>query len=648
MAKVLRPPPPPPDQQKLLDVFRRNVPTDYYTPIAEGEPGGTPHPSFALFRGMARTFETAAQKGTRSTAARYHLPSALQRDLPASSGRPAGVGDGLVTISRVGPSSDALIIDPGRMRLVFDGGPTLLEQGAREYVNVSRVVWEPGDTADRTVRFVCDALGYTGNVDFLRDEATGLVDLDLVTIKDQDTARSNVGGTIIAGPQTIVQDSGTPSIFIPEDVGLYVRIDNAINPANIGKVRRIVGFDSPEVEFPVGTGRYPRQVFVEDVIPRNTVEVLQDDGGVFTDYDAQARVEAGTNDVPVLPDPFVVGDALYLGFTKTFQGTRIRLDTAGVGDWGVVFEYWNGATWGALPNVDDVTNGLRPDAGDGTYEITWDIPPDWATLASPSGSGLSLLFVRMRVDTLTLLTTAPIAGRIVLLSSEPLVADSQVKWTLLDFQEADLGLSLVSVEAFSGGRDDDLYILGDNRGVYRQDGEDDDVFRDRVSRLADVVSPNAIIKAVNRILRPLGFTGGACDVQPGGIASGFDGLFLDVDATLAPDFVSALDLYGAGDLFPTKHYFVLQSAQEAYGWFLVKVPYMGAGDFGIYLDEGPIYFDDTVGVYYGPASTGWLDGYPIDASATYAAIYAAVDAIRMGGVGFTLVRREDLSVPGSC
>ena len=705
-----------------------------------------------------------------------------------------------MTIDRVGPSTDALLIDPGRIRLVFDGGPTLLEQGAREYVNAETIEWNPSENTPRTARFVCDAIGFTGNLDFLKNEETGLLDLDLIAIKDQDQARANVGGSILFGVQSILQDSGLPSIFQPEDVGLYVRIDDASNLTNVGKTRRIVGFEWPEVEIPDGSGRYPRRVFLEDVLRRNTVEVLQDDGGVFTDYDAQARNENGTNDVPVLPDPFVVGDALVISFTKTFQGCRIRLDTPGEGDWTVAWEYWNGVAWAALPDIDDATNGLRPETGEGEYEITWGVPLDWDLLASPTGSGLNLFSVRMRVTGIGVQTVVPVAGRVVLLSYEPLdgivnvdeavleapaaaftdytteandnalddvpvmaaaaangdsfmvaattrfskvdvllttpgegtwtivweyyndaavwvplggvndttngfrdggqqmrsisfdvpddwaefvspitanlryfvrarvtafaaivtqpfatrvkvgalLDDGTVKWTLLDFQEDDLGLALESVEAFSGGRDDDLYVLGDNRGIYRQPGESDDVFRDRASRLADVVSPNAILRAINRIMRPLGYRGEACDVQFGGIGGGYTGLFLDIDADLAPDFLSALDLYAAGDLYPENQWLVLQSAQEAYGWFLVKLPYLGAGDFGIFLDEGPLYFDETVEVFYGPAMTGWMDGYPVDGYATYSAIYSAVDAIKAGGVGFTLVRREDLTEPQGC
>jgi len=793
MAKVLRPPPPAPDKARLLEVFRRTVPREYYVPIAEGEPGGLPHPSFALFRGISRVFEAAAQKGTRSAQARFYLPSAVQRDAPATSGRPAGIASGLVTLNRVGPTTQALIIEPGRIRLVFDGGDELEAQGAREYINLATIQWNPNEGGPKTVRFVSDVSGFIGNLDFLADE-NGLLPLDLIAIKDQNQNRANVGGSILFGSQSILQDNGSPDVFSPSDVGLYVRIDDASTAANVGALRRITGFDWPEVESPQGSGRYPYRVFLEDVLRRNALEVLQDDGGVITDLTIPARNET-PDDVPLFPDPFVVNDAAYFGFTKPLSGLRVDI-TPGDGDWDVAWEYWDGLAWVALPDIDDVTNGFKPAGGAGTYQISWTVPPDWASVLSPNGT-FTAFYVRARVSAFVSATAAPVAGRVVLLVPEPLdgildatealqddggvftdftaeagsnvpddvpltpaapvvndafyfgldtarfssvqlrittpgegdwvvtweyfddgglwqplpglndasdafriggvrtvswtppddwdtfvspvtanprffvrarissftsivtqplaaqvklgalLDDGTVKWTLYDFEnnQAGLGLELVEVEAFSGGRDDDLFVLGDERGIYRQQGETDEVFRDRVSRLADVVSPNAILSQLNRILRPLGFKGSVCDVQFSGVGGGFFGLFMDVDPDLAPDFLSALDLYGPGDLFPTEPFFVLQSAQEAYGWFLVKVPYLGQGDFGIFLDDGPLYFDESVQVFYGPSAFGFMDGAPTQGNATYAAIHSAIAAIKAGGVGFTLIRSENLTTP---
>jgi len=629
--------PPAPTFEDLLEVFRRAVPPEYYRPIEEGE-NGEPHPSFAIFRGLASIFETVAEKGSRTTAARFYLPSAIERDDPSSSGRPAGIATGTVSLARVGPTVDALVVNAGDMRLVFDGGV----EGAREYLNAAPVVWNPNDSRTQEVEFVSDVLGFVGNLEFVANE-DGTVDLDLISIKDQDTERAGINASIISGPSTVLQDTGKPDVFEPSDVGLYVRITGAGDPANVGQVRKIAGFDWPEIEIPVGSGRYPRRVTLEDTVRRDLVEALQDDGGAFTDYAVEARSYTADG-VPLLPAAPALGDAFYFGFSGPISGVVFDLTTVGVGDWTIVWEYWDGAAWQALADVDDPTNGFRAPGGAATYSVSWTVPPGWTALASPSGSGLSLFFARARLSAFVASTTSPASGRLLALSDEPLAPESgTVSWTLLDFEA--LGLSLASVEAFTGGRDDDLYLLGDDRGVYQQPGESDSVFRDRASRLADVVSPNAILRTINRILRPLGFAGAVCDVQDGGIGGGYTGLFMDTDADLAPDRVAAFDLYGPGDLFPEADFFVLQSATEAYGWFLVKLPLLGAGDFGIFCDEGPLYFDDSAEVYYGPSFFGFMDGSPVDGDAAYAAIYSAIDAIKAGGVGFTLIKSEELTIP---
>jgi hypothetical protein len=640
VAKTLDPPARPPTFDALLEVFRRTTPREYYQPIAD-KGDGTPTDSFALFRGLARQFTKLAAKGTRSIQARYLLPSALQTDIPATSANPAS---GSVTLRRTGPSADALIVDAGRMRIQ---GP-----GSRFYVNAAQIVWNPGDTANRTVTFVSEVAGFVGNLDHLA-AADGTIDLDLVSIADQDFDRAAPSGSILlTGPQATGQDSGIPDLFAPEDIGLYLRINNATNASNIGRSLRIVGFEWPELEIPAGSGRYPRRVFLETEERRNTVEVLQDDGGAFTDFYSQATDETATNDVPLLPAAPAVADAFYFGFTAPFAGVEIRFDTPGAGDWTIVWEYWDGAAWQSLPDLDDRTEGLRP-ASSSFSEVRWSIPADWATLASPSGSGLTLYFARARVSAFTSITTQPLAGRIVHFVPESLTAETgTITWSLLDFDS--LGLQLSSVQAPAGGRDDDLYVLGDSLGLYQQAAESDDVFRDRASRLADVVSPNAIVRVLNRALRPLGYEGRAFDVTidttPDGslVGAGFTGLFCDLETTLAPDILGAFDLYAPGDAFPADPWLVLQSADEAYGWFIVALPYLGNGDFGVFFDEGPLYFDETVQVYYGPSLAGFMDGAPTEGNATYASIYSSIDAIKPGGVGFTMVRRENLTTPGVC
>ncbi len=641
MNNTLKPVAQPPDKDTLLEVFARVVPTDYSAPLETGGPGGTEDPAYATFRGMAEQWACVAELGTKGVQARFYLPHGLQKDLPASS---AQLATATVTISRAGSYDEGLVIVPGAMRLA---GP-----GEREYLNTGTIIWYPGQFDSRVVTFVCEVTGFSGNLDCLANE-DGTLDLDLIAIQDQDTDRAAVGGSLTFDSQTILEDSGIPDLFIPSDVGLWVRIDTATDPTIEGQIRRIVSHQWPEVESPPGSGKFPRRVLLDDFIFKNLVAASQEDnsGATFTDFTPEASNDT-VNDVPLLPSPVEVDDAFYFAHSKTFGGVDIVISTPGVGDYTVIWEYDNGVSFVPLLDISDPTDGFRPTAA-GTFSVRWTISSDWAT---STVSGITSFAVRARVSTFTSTTTSPIASRIAALVFFPLVTPATpeigtVKWTLMDYENKPdaLGISIITANAFTDGRDDDLFILGDERGIYRQNNEDDDTFRNRAARLADVVSPNAILRAINRVLSPKGFEGAVCDVMLGDtLGGGFTGLFLDVDASLAPSMMSAFDLYGPGDTFPKNNFFVTQSAQEAYGWFLVKVPFIGEGDFGIFFDEGPLFFDNTVSEYYGPAFTGWMDGEPTIGNACYSAIHNVVTDIKAGGVGFTLVRQESLTIPGVC
>ncbi len=303
----------------------------------------------------------------------------------------------------------------------------------------------------------------------------------------------------------------------------------------------------------------------------------------------------------------------------------VNATTAGVGEWEYVWEYWTGASWDLIPSVVDTS---RQWTLAGESVVSWPRPPGWALLLSPGGTGASLYFARARLSSFTSATTIPEAARAVIQIPDLMAADSgSVTWKLRDF--ADLGVQISECDAFTGGRDNDLWVLGDDRGVYQQIGEDDDTFRQRAARLLDVVSPAAIRRAVDRILSPYGYRGDAFDV-----GNGLTGLFLDVDF---------LDYYEPGDLFPTDIWKLLLSEPETRGFFLVLVPYLSLGEFGFALDDGPISLISSGEFVDGALDAGFLDGYAVTADALYSAIYSTVSRIKAGGTFFAIVRNEELS-----
>jgi hypothetical protein len=107
--------------------------------------------------------------------------------------------------------------------------------------------------------------------------------------------------------------------------------------------------------------------------------------------------DVGTNDV-TLPDPFDTSDAMYVGYTSTFDGLRINVNTAAAGDAVVaesVWEYYNGALWVSLQAVVDGTAGFQ---NSGVRTVTWQVPSDWSTVAVNSQTNYYVRFRALADD----------------------------------------------------------------------------------------------------------------------------------------------------------------------------------------------------------------------------------------------------------
>ena len=619
MAKNALPPiPQPPTKEQLLDLLRKTTPPEFHEPLLQTD-------SEAVFRALARMFATLGLQADRGTQARYFLPSGIQRNVPASCGSKAV---GSFSLNRTGPATFPLILTPGVMEIQT-------RRGDRVYRNKQSAIWWPGETGAKTVEFECEVLGYIGNLDHVRN-SDGSLDTDLVEVVNQDGDRAGINATIgTDGTSTYIQDLGFDDMFTPSDVGMYVRIDASSVPSQIGEHRRITGFEWPQQEIPPNTGRYPRRAILADLAWVNPLDISTDVLGSFTDQYSTLTQQSGT--ATIIGGN--VNDAIYWGSSGTFSSVIVELATPAAATWDIVWEYWNGSAWAALPGIADTTQGFTIG---GTQQPQWDVPLDWATNA-PTGTSLTGYFVRARLDAVTTATTLPVASRTLVIDNAPLAPATAVTWTLLDFQPGDLGLTIAAVpNAPTGGTDNDLYVLADERGIYQQDGEDCDTFRERASRLLDTVSPNAVNRAVQRALYPLGLTGRTCDVSSRDRNGDFEfpGMFFSAtgDGNAQP---FAFDLYGPGDLYPENPYYLMLSAQEAYGWFFVKLPYNGLGDFGAFFDDGPVLYDgdavppEYLGSFF---ESAYYDGYPVDYYGAVAGIYSVVDAIRAGGVGFTIIR----------
>ena len=350
----------------------------------------------------------------------------------------------------------------------------------------------------------------------------------------------------------------------------------------------------------------------------NIESAQADDGGAFTDETLAAR-DAVVDDMTLLPATAAVGDAYYFGAAEPFDFFEIEVSTAGDGDWTLAWEYWTGSVWSTLTNAIDQTNGFRVAA---LRRVQWQRPDDWA---STSVNAVAAYYVRARVTAVTTTTTQPLG------QTCRTFVDNTVSWAIRDWRS--LGIVIDAMDAPAGGVDDTLRLLGEERGLFQQAGESDAQFRQRGARLADVVTPAAIQRAVNRELAPLNFRGVVID-----LSNGFDGLFMDLDF---------LDYYEPGDPAdaPSSPYKLLLDSTEVYGWFWVYVPILNTGfDSSCAWDDGPTFVIDG-NQLAGAWDVGIWDGFDPDADAAYRAIWDAVDSIRAGGVGFTMIRTTDLNDP---
>ena len=132
---------------------------------------------------------------------------------------------------------------------------------------------------------------------------------------------------------------------------------------------------------------------------------VADDGGVQTDETTEAR-DATENDMTLLPvctnGGLVIGDAYYFGFVRTWHRLWLDIGTAGVGNYALAHEYWDGDSWELLPDLVDYTSEFTIA---GLNKMTWTMPGDWATKVI---QGMDLYWIRARVTAVVTYTQQPL------------------------------------------------------------------------------------------------------------------------------------------------------------------------------------------------------------------------------------------------
>ena len=221
-------------------------------------------------------------------------------------------------------------------------------------------------------------------------------------------------------------------------------------------------------------------------------------------------------------------------------------------------------------------------------------------------------------------------------------------WRILDWA-LDGGLSVTNEAQPSGGLSAMLDELGAERNLPRASAESDAAYRERIATPADVVSPNALHRAANRVLVPIGISHCLREV---GDASHFPGLFFDAGGSAAGDGAHAPD--PAPDptrnfaydfdftVRPTDRYKLNLDWSEFRAFFVVSVPTRSDGDFGCPYDGTTADAFPVLNAYdrAEPAAACAFDGFPNTASQFWRRLYASLNDTKAGGVGFDLVRDD--------
>jgi len=128
---------------------------------------------------------------------------------------------------------------------------------------------------------------------------------------------------------------------------------------------------------------------------------VADDGGVQNNETAAAQ-DGATNDMTLLPLAPAVDDAYYFGFDCLWNLLWLNVGQAGIGNWGLAHEYWDGGVWSALSDVIDGTSEFTLA---GLHAITFTRPGDWARTTI---QGMNLYWIRARVTSFFNITTQPL------------------------------------------------------------------------------------------------------------------------------------------------------------------------------------------------------------------------------------------------
>jgi hypothetical protein len=500
-------------QADLLGIWESVMDDSYTEPFIEaGDGGGLEawNQAFAQLERVSLAVDVSMQS-------LFILPWSGQTNPPASGPNQATVE---LTISRTGLPQQPLILLAGQYvdEVAPDWSATgtqMVVTGLRYYLQTN-VVFEPGESGPLTVTAVAERPGYGYNnplpdsLSLLEQPGTQYYNVDAAVTNTLPSLPVSPGS--LAQAQMIVLD--VPHVVVPGHVGQYVAFTAG---SNIGAVAQMVAFRPANPGVDGGAVNLALLFSIHASTFSGTFSV-----GELSQIESTTLVTAiavGSNG-QTLPQAtvFVASTA---GFPSSGQ---FVVDGSVVSYTGTTSGSFTGCTGGTATLA--TTNPVAAITGYASFvhqvqvgAITkasfvmrsGAVAPTDVILGTQSGASVSVDIVYRDASTLVQTGTEP---------------PSTESWRVLDWVE-DWGLSVSNAEQPSGGTAAVLDLLGKERNLPRITGEEDDTYRQRVAAIADVVTPNAVKRRLNKTLTqgPLGLSW--CFREIG--TPLFPGLFLDVD-----------------------------------------------------------------------------------------------------------------------
>lgn len=242
-------------------------------------------------------------------------------------------------------------------------------------------------------------------------------------------------------------------------------------------------------------------------------------------------------------------------------------------------------------------------------------------------------------------------GEVIARNGELLSGDiTQLVYAVVTPDTFDPTIQIRQILPTTGGRSKALDGLGADLGIDRIPFESDDEYRLRIKEIPDTVSPNAIIRGVNRLLQARD-PSLSCTLREIGYPL-FPGMYYDAgssfDSPQNPDHNFAWDM--DPNLRPADYYKLLVNNIDRRAFFIVEVPVISdSRDFGFVYDVAPTDAYPLANAYDTTAydaKDAAYDGFTTYSGAFYKAIYDVIDQKRAAGVGFTLFRTFTPISPG--